>query len=325
MASFRRRNDKWQAQIRRAGNKPISKTFLYKHDAEAWARSTEHKIDTGSLLIDTSILKTTPLLHLFVRYRDTVTTKKRRCKIEQYCINAFLRHPIAQLKLIQVTPNAFATYRDHRLKSVKPSTIAREFTIYRHIFQVAIDEWGYPIQTNPILKVRLPSYDDRRTRRLAEGELETIERYCIDFKQCELHNCIIVAIETGMRRGELLRIKRNHYNKRQRTLLIPITKNEYPRIIPLTSRAEGIIVALTGEQKLYSKSSSGFASAWVRMINKTGIDDLRFHDLRHEAISRFFEMGLSIPEVALISGHRDYRMLQRYTHLKPEQVALKLK
>ena len=65
-------------------------------------------------------------------------------------------------------------------------------------------------------------------------------------------------------------------------------------------------------------------SAWQRLIKRTGIVDLRFHDLRHEAISRFFEMGLSVPEVALISGHRDYRMLQRYTHLKAEQVALKL-
>ena len=60
------------------------------------------------------------------------------------------------------------------------------------------------------------------------------------------------------------------------------------------------------------------------MIKNTGIVDLRFHDLRHEAISRFFEMGLSVPEVALISGHRDYRMLQRYTHLKPEELVSKL-
>ena len=60
------------------------------------------------------------------------------------------------------------------------------------------------------------------------------------------------------------------------------------------------------------------------MIKRTGIVDLRFHDLRHEAISRFFEMGLSVPEVALISGHRDYRMLQRYTHLKPEELVVKL-
>ena len=65
-------------------------------------------------------------------------------------------------------------------------------------------------------------------------------------------------------------------------------------------------------------------SAWQRLIKRTGIVDLRFHDLRHEAISRFFEMGLSVPEVALISGHRDYRMLQRYTHLKPEELVSKL-
>ena len=65
-------------------------------------------------------------------------------------------------------------------------------------------------------------------------------------------------------------------------------------------------------------------SAWQRLIKRTGIVDLRFHDLRHEAISRFFEMGLSVPEVALISGHRDYRILQRYTHLKPEELVRKL-
>ena len=64
--------------------------------------------------------------------------------------------------------------------------------------------------------------------------------------------------------------------------------------------------------------------AWDRLCKRAAIDDLHFHDLRHEAISRFFEMGLSVPEVALISGHRDYRMLFRYTHLRAEDVAKKL-
>ena len=70
---------------------------------------------------------------------------------------------------------------------------------------------------------------------------------------------------------------------------------------------------------------NAFRLAWGRMMRRCEIDDLRFHDLRHEAVSRFFERGLSIPEVALISGHRDPRMLFRYTHLKPEDVAAKLK
>ena len=64
--------------------------------------------------------------------------------------------------------------------------------------------------------------------------------------------------------------------------------------------------------------------AWDRLCRRASIEDLHFHDLRHEAISRYFERGLSVPEVALISGHRDYRMLFRYTHLRPEDVAKKL-
>jgi integrase len=105
---------------------------------------------------------------------------------------------------------------------------------------------------------------------------------------------------------------------------IPFTKTGHPRTIPLTTKAISIVNKLEGNELVYTKSTEGFMSAWQRLIKRTGIVDLRFHDLRHEAISRFFEMGLSVPEVALISGHRDYRMLQRYTHLKPEQVALKL-
>ena len=64
--------------------------------------------------------------------------------------------------------------------------------------------------------------------------------------------------------------------------------------------------------------------AWKRLIKRSGITDLHFHDLRHEAITRFFEMGLSVPEVAVISGHKDYRMLARYTHLRAEDIANKL-
>ncbi|MDA9180284.1 site-specific integrase [Emcibacteraceae bacterium] len=192
------------------------------------------------------------------------------------------------------------------------------------MFQVAINEWDIPLESNPILKVKLPKFDDKRTRRLERFEYDTIKSYCKSHQQQELLNVIILAVETGMRRGELLRITKEYYNADVGTLNIPITKTGHPRTIPLTSKALSIVSNLEGNQVLYSKSTEGFMSAWQRLIKRTGIVDLRFHDLRHEAISRFFEMGLSVPEVALISGHRDYRMLQRYTHLKPEDVALKL-
>ena len=134
-----------------------------------------------------------------------------------------------------------------------------------------------------------------------------------NYSQYTLRNIIEIAIETGMRRGEILNIKKEHI--KADTLLIPITKNGHQRTIPLTERAKYIL----NKSKLpFPMSANAVRLAWERLKNKANIKDLHFHDLRHEAISRFFEKGLSIPEVALISGHKDVRMLFRYTHLKAE-------
>ncbi|MDG1707507.1 MAG: site-specific integrase [Emcibacteraceae bacterium] len=302
----------------------MSKSFLYRKDAETWARTIERELDNGCEIIDRSILTTTSLTDLMKRYRDTVTIKKKRSKVETYCIDAFLRHKCTNLMLSEITPKTFADYRDERLSQVKPATICREFTIYQHAFQIAINEWDIPLGSNPLHKVKWPKYEDKRNRRLEAGELVSMIGYCKTHQQPELLNAIILAIETGMRRGELLRVSKEHFNSDNRTLFISITKSGYPRTIPLTTKATEIISKLEPTETIYSKSTEGFVSAWQSLIKHTEIKGLRFHDLRHEAISRFFEMGLSVPEVALISGHRDYRMLQRYTHLRPEQVVNKL-
>ena len=102
-------------------------------------------------------------------------------------------------------------------------------------------------------------------------------------------------------------------------MLIPVSKNGHQRIIPLTGRAKHF-----RQIELIFYVSNAVRLAWEKLKVKGNIKDLHFHDLRHEAISRLFEKGLSIPEVALISGHRDVRMLFRYTHLKAEDVLIKL-
>ena len=129
-----------------------------------------------------------------------------------------------------------------------------------------------------------------------------------------------------MRRGELVNILWEDIDFARRTLHIPHTKNGHPRTIPLSPRAIDILRQLHGsnEARVFPMSPNAVRLAWQRLTKRAGIEDLHFHDLRHEAISRFFEMGLSVPEVALISGHRDYRMLFRYTHLRAEDVAAKL-
>ena len=129
--------------------------------------------------------------------------------------------------------------------------------------------------------------------------------------------------ETGMRRGEILAIRRRDIDTSNRTLLILETKTGYSRTVPLTKLAAKLL-SQGDDDPLFQISPNAFRLAWERVKARAKIDDLHFHDLRHEAISRFFEMGLNAPEVALISGHRDMRMLARYTHPQRQLITQKL-
>ena len=149
----------------------------------------------------------------------------------------------------------------------------------------------------------------------------------------ELKRIIIVALETGMRRGEILNIKRSHIDFNRQTLLIPLTKTDTPRTIPLSSMAiEALREQLRGsdnvisieETTLFSYTARGLSGAFLRLCRKHGLENLHFHDLRHEATSRFFEKGLNPVEVATITGHKDTRMLMRYTHLRAEDLVKRL-
>ena len=139
------------------------------------------------------------------------------------------------------------------------------------------------------------------------------------FKNNNMEHVIELALETGMRRGEILSITKDDVKDNQ--IYLADTKNGSPRKIPLTNKVKQII---DKSVLPYSISSNAVRLSWYRMIKRAGIVDLHFHDLRHEAISRFFEKGLSIPEVSLISGHKDVRQLMMYTHLRISNLIKKL-
>ena len=132
-----------------------------------------------------------------------------------------------------------------------------------------------------------------------------------------------------MRRGEILNMRWCDLSVEKRTLHIPVTKNGHARTIPLSSGALAILRTLSdgrasGSEHILPITQDAAKMAWKRLVKRAGLVNLRFHDMRHEAISRFFEKGLNVPEVALISGHRDPRMLFRYTHPRAEDIAAKL-
>lgn len=140
MASIRKRGQKYQVQVRRSGCKSLFKSF-YKHaDALEWARTMEAKADRHDLPVSMTDIKHVKVSDILIRYRDTVCIAKKSYETERYIIDAFLRTRIASQNLTQVTPADFYTYRETRLKTVKPATVNREFGIYQHAFDTALKE-----------------------------------------------------------------------------------------------------------------------------------------------------------------------------------------
>ena len=258
-------------------------------------------------------------------YLKEITPKKAGVDTECIVLKAFLRHPICAKPLSKIRAKDFAAYRDDRLEQVKPQTLKRQLSPLHHMFEVARDEWGIPLAENPLDKLRLKFVDQRRERRLKEGELDRIIRQARKCRSPYVVPVILFAVETAMRRGEILGMKWSDLDAAEKSLRIPHSKNGYSRCIPLSSKALAVLEALQPvSERVFPITANAFRLAWERVKKRAGIVDLHFHDLRHEAISRFFELGLTVPEVGLISGHRDTRMLLRYAHGDSKLVRQKL-
>ena len=228
--------------------------------------------------------------------------------------------------MANVTTEDIARFRDQRLSEVSSQAVRHDLNALSQVFSTAIDEWGIALNGNPVERVRKPPPSLARRRRLSEGDATAIADCLIGSCNPDFKDMVLIALGTAMRKGEILRIQPLHINSAKRLLSIPETKNGHPRTIPLSTQSLEILRrrAKDIEGRLFPFNEPWCRFHWNKLLRIAGIADLHFHDLRHEAITRFFEMGLSVPEVALISGHKDYRMLARYTHLRPEDVASKL-
>jgi integrase len=327
MASIRKRGAKWQVQVRRDGAAPISRTFSTKRDAEAWARSTETDIERGDVPKRRAKLPT--LLDLLIRYREQVTPTKRSLKVERCRIDKLCRNPLVRTPVDKLLPASIAAYRDARLKDVSGETVRQDLVLIRQVIEVARREWGCSLPVNPVDGIRKPKPATARTRRLTPEDQERLGQALATTRNPLIAYAIAFAVATAMRRGEILRIEWDHVDWASSVLVIPTTKNGHPRTIPLTVDAlhtlRGVQSLSASDRFAFPVAAEAFKTSWRRVIERSGITDLRFHDLRHEAVSRFFEAGLSLPEVSLISGHRDPRQLMRYTYLDAQRVGEKLR
>ena len=316
MATYRKRNGKWQAIVRHKDIGTRARSFHTKQAAIKWAVGEERKLTEGVM----GVLKPSDatLGQLLQRYVAEVLPAKRGAATEGQRLQRLIRDPVSSLKVSQLTSQAVATFRDRRLLDGR-RTCQYDLILIRHCLKIAMNEWGLMLSANPVDRVKMPPSSPARNRRLEDGEFERLEEAARQTKNPHIWPIIVFAIETGMRRGEILGLRWEHVDLDRRIAFLLLTKNGSLREVPLSTKAAQVLATQRQRNDTPSPfpvTPNGFRLAWDRLRSRACLSELRFHDLRHEAISRFFELGLNIPEVAVISGHKDPRMLFRYTHLR---------
>ena len=267
-------------------------------------------------------------------YLGRVSILKKGYAQERYRIEQINRSMLGPLIVKDITSVAIASYRDFRLQEINPrtlkklatSTVRLELSLLSNFFEIGRIEWGI-CDENPVSKVRKPKPPPGRDRRLTPREDRLVLRYAHNHVNAELYSIIVVALESAMRQGEILNLTWENLNLKSRIAHLPDTKNGSKRDVPLAIKARDALIRLGVKPKgrVFHYTSAGLKSSWRFMLGKLGIENLHFHDLRHEAVSRLFELGtMDMMEVAAISGHKSLSMLKRYTHLKAQRLVRKL-
>ena len=176
MASLRKRNNRWQAQVRSQTYGSVSKSFHLKADALKWAVQQEALMQAGQW--SRTMDQDARLSDLVTKYRDEVTPQKRNHQREITRLNRLLRESIMQLPLSAFTPTQAAAFRDRRLTD-GPRATEYDLVLLRHAWNIAKKEWGWPLSANPLEKIRFPKTNPPRERRLMPGEFERLQKAAV--------------------------------------------------------------------------------------------------------------------------------------------------
>ncbi|SOE59062.1 Phage integrase family protein [Burkholderia sp. YR290] len=375
MPTIRKRGQyQWEAQVRRRGYPAQSKTFTTRAEADAWASMIESEMSRG-VWVSRSEAEATTLYEALNRYEEEISLSKKGAAQELSVLKTCKAAYLAKRPLATIRGADIAKLRDEWLKDYKPATVLRRLAVLSHVFNIARKEWGMVSLSNPVELVRKPQPNNARTRRIAinhasdraangdasesqrgaqNGELERIAKAS---GSTLLPSIIWLAVETAMRRGEIVSLLWVNVDLNRRVVHLPSTKNGDARDVPLSSRAVAVLQALKDARnrekdeaterrdddvdRVFQIRSDAVTRAFERAVARARnvyvdeskaaqrrpegkfLTDLRFHDLRHEAISRLASI-FPMHELTKITGHRDPRMLMRYYHPRAEDLAKRL-
>lgn len=323
MATIVKRGDSWRAQIRKAGAKTLSATFSKKVLAEKWVRETELAIETGQFNREDPDFGS-----LVQRYIDEILPMKPMQRTHVATMRT-LRRKVAGTLVSKVDPAWMLDFA--KGMDCAPSTRAQYFIFLGLVLRTADTFWD--VRPNwedwkrgraALLDYGLIGRSGERNRRVTDEDVAEI----LDNMRSGLpmDDLIAFAISSAMRLSEVTRARWEDVDHQKKTLLIrdrkhPSKKRGNHQVIPLLGDAYPIVKRqIVQDGLIFPFDGNSISAAFHRATVRAGIPDMRWHDLRHEGISRLFEAGYRIEEVALVSGHSSWNMLKRYTHLSPESL-----
>ena len=315
MASIRIRRGSFEVRVQHNGQ-VHSRSFSSEAEARRWGIGVENGfIQPGTMCKRVAGCLT--LAQAIERYAEEVSQTHRGARQERVRLKQLATTPLAKKPLDKVEPADLKALRDSMLERGLSTTSARLMlmlvsAIYRHAHR----EWGLKLG-NPVSEIRVPPPAPARQRRLSADE-EVRLLYALNrCRHPAMRALVPFALETGMRRSEMLNLRWSDVDLERRLATLPTTKNGSPRWVPLTTRAIELLKTslARGAERPFDLSVANVENAWKQVIRRAGISDLRLHDLRHEALSRWaHRLRGDVFKLSLVSGHRTLQMARRYVH-----------
>lgn len=318
----------YRARVRIKGHPSVSESFCSLTLAKKWKRDTESAIEHGRFQFPSQERKHT-LANLVDRYIETVLPYKPKNarNVKQHLL--WWKHALGHCLLSDIKSSHIAEKRDELLsqdtfykKPRSSTTVVRYIASLSHAFSIAVKEWEW-MDENPICKINKPKLPQGRIRFLDESEKNRLLEACKQSNSFCLYPIVVLALSTGMRKGEILSLTWHDIDFERKAILLQTTKNGERRLIPLT----GLSLELIKRLNTIRKSTWVFPSpknldqpidirsAWERALRKADILNFKFHDLRHTAASYLAMNNASLIEIGTLLGHKTVQMTKRYAHL----------
>lgn len=320
----------YRVKVRLKGHPAQTATFERLTDARKWATITEGAIKDGRHFRNTEAKKRT-LKELIDRYIKEILPTKPRSEKKQKAQLEWWKQELGSYSLADISPALIGEKRDKLLnettrlrKKRNPATVVRYLAALSHAFSIAVKEWGW-LDDTPMRKVRKPKEARGRVRFLSENERSALLAACKESENDQLYTIVILALSTGMRKGEIMGLTWDDINLKEGFIILHETKNGERRRIPLAGRALECIKAMDKVRRIDTKllfpserkikAQNYFWKHWLKALQQAEIENFRFHDLRHSAASYLAMNGASLPEIAAVLGHKTFQMVKRYSHL----------